>query len=149
MLWSPRGLPGRAVGRVLSLFGLVPDGHCLPLPVTFHLLSGTFLALFLERALCLIPSPHCPSAPSHLVPRTLSESLYPRSRGLSIRPWSRLAQCGRRGRRAVPRPSCPDQEGRKGSEEGVPENLSVPLEGDRDFGELGGSHQGCQVPFRN
>src|SRR5574341_631937 len=34
------------------------------------------------------------------------------------------------------RPSCPDQEGRKGSEEGVPENLSVPLEGDRDFGEL-------------
>src|SRR5574341_1370647 len=33
-------------------------------------------------------------------------------------------------------PSRPDQEGRKGSEEGVPENLSVPLEGDRDFGEL-------------
>ena len=29
-----------------------------------------------------------------------------------------------------------DQEGRKGSEEGVPENLGVPLEGDRDFGEL-------------
>ena len=46
------------------------------------------------------------------------------------------------------RPSCRDQEGRKGSEEGVPENLSVPLEGDRDFGELCGSHQGCQVPFR-
>src|SRR5574339_439300 len=46
------------------------------------------------------------------------------------------------------RPSCPEQEGRKGSEEGVPENLSVPLEGDRDFGELCGSHQGCQVPFR-
>lgn len=46
------------------------------------------------------------------------------------------------------RPSCPDQEGRKGSEEGVPENLGVPLEGDRDFGELCGSHQGCQVPFR-
>src|SRR5574337_587000 len=46
------------------------------------------------------------------------------------------------------RPSCPDQEGRKGSEEGVLENLSVPLEGDRDFGELCGSHQGCQVPFR-
>ena len=42
------------------------------------------------------------------------------------------------------RPSCPDQEGRKGSEEGVPENLRVPLEGDRDFGELCGSHQGCQ-----
>jgi hypothetical protein len=46
------------------------------------------------------------------------------------------------------RPSCPDQEGRKGSEEGVPENLSVPLEGDRDFGELCGSHPGCQGPFR-
>src|SRR5574337_350478 len=46
------------------------------------------------------------------------------------------------------RPSCPDQEGRKGSEEGVAENLGVPLEGDRDFGELCGSHQGCQVPFR-
>ena len=29
--------------------------------------------------------------------------------------------------------SCPDQEGRKGSEEGVPENLGVPLEGDRGF----------------
>src|SRR5574340_736626 len=46
------------------------------------------------------------------------------------------------------RPSFPDQEGRKGSEEGVPENFGVPLEGDRDFGELCGSHQGCQVPFR-
>src|SRR5574337_1224332 len=46
------------------------------------------------------------------------------------------------------RPSRPDQEGRKGSEEGVPENLRVPLEGDRDLGELCGSHQGCQVPFR-
>src|SRR5574337_916198 len=40
------------------------------------------------------------------------------------------------------RPSRPDQEGRKGSEEGVPENLRVPLEGDRDFGALCGSHQG-------
>src|SRR5574341_723305 len=46
------------------------------------------------------------------------------------------------------RPSCRDQEGRRGSEEVVPENLSVPLEGDRDFGELCGSHQGCQGPFR-
>ena len=46
------------------------------------------------------------------------------------------------------RPSRPDQEGRKGSEEAVPENLRVPLKGDRDFGELCGSHQGCQVPFR-
>ena len=36
------------------------------------------------------------------------------------------------------RPSRPDQEGRKGSEEGVPDNLRVPLEGDRDFGELCG-----------
>ena len=62
-LWSPRGLPGCAVGRVLSLVVLVPDGHCLPLPVTFHLLSGTFLTLFLERALRLIPSPHRPYTP--------------------------------------------------------------------------------------
>ena len=59
----------------------------------------------------------------------------------------------RNGRFPVPdstrlSPSCPDQEGRKGSEEGVPENLGVPLEGDRDFGELCGLHQGCQVPFR-
>ena len=36
----------------------------------------------------------------------------------------------------------------KGMKEGVPENLRVPLEGDRDFGELCGSHPGCQVPFR-
>ena len=43
---------------------------------------------------------------------------------------------------------CPDQEGRKGSEEGVPENLSVPLEGDRDFGELCGSHQGNNINVR-
>jgi len=46
------------------------------------------------------------------------------------------------------RPSCRDQEGRRGSEEVVPENLGVPLEGDRIAGELCGSHQGCQVPFR-
>ena len=26
--------------------------------------------------------------------------------------------------------------------------VDVPLEGDRDFGEICGSHQGCQVPFR-
>ena len=45
------------------------------------------------------------------------------------------------------RPSCRDQEGRRASEEVVPENLSVPLEGDRYVGELCGSHQGCQVPF--
>ena len=40
------------------------------------------------------------------------------------------------------RPSCPDQEGRRGSEEVVRENLGVPLEGDRDVGALCGSHQG-------
>ena len=36
------------------------------------------------------------------------------------------------------RPSCGDQEGRRGSEEVVPENLGVPLQGDRDAGELCG-----------
>ncbi|WP_231106752.1 hypothetical protein [Anaplasma phagocytophilum] len=30
----------------------------------------------------------------------------------------------------------------------VPENLGVPLQGDRDVGELCGAHQGCQVLFR-
>ena len=30
----------------------------------------------------------------------------------------------------------------------MPENLGVPLQGDRDAGKLGGAHQGCQVPFR-
>ena len=40
------------------------------------------------------------------------------------------------------RPSCPDQEGRRGSEEVVPENFGVPLEGDRNVGALCGSHQG-------
>ena len=43
--------------------------------------------------------------------------------------------------------SCRDQEGRRGSEEVVPENVCVPLEGDRYVGELCGSHQWCQVPF--
>src|SRR5574337_601987 len=46
------------------------------------------------------------------------------------------------------RPSCRDQEGRRGSEEVVPENLGVPPQGDRDARELGGAHQGCHVPFR-
>ena len=32
--------------------------------------------------------------------------------------------------------NCGDQEGRRGSEEVVPENLGVPLQGDRDAGEL-------------
>ena len=35
-----------------------------------------------------------------------------------------------------------------GTEEVVLENLGVPLQGDRDAGELCGAHQGCQVPFR-
>ena len=34
------------------------------------------------------------------------------------------------------RPSCRDQEGSRGSEEVVPENLGVPLQGDWDAGEL-------------
>ena len=46
------------------------------------------------------------------------------------------------------RPSCPDLEDRRGSEEVVLENLGVPLQGDRDAGELCGAHQVCQVPFR-
>ena len=46
------------------------------------------------------------------------------------------------------RPSCRDQEGRRGSEEVVPENLGFPIQGDRDARELGAAHQGCQVPFR-
>ena len=36
------------------------------------------------------------------------------------------------------RPSCGDQEGRRGSEEVVPENLGVPLQGDQDARELCG-----------
>ena len=36
------------------------------------------------------------------------------------------------------RPSCRDQEGRRVSEAVVPENLGVPLQGDRDAGELCG-----------
>src|SRR5574337_1175640 len=36
------------------------------------------------------------------------------------------------------RPSCRDQEGRRGLEEVVPENLGVPLQGDRDAAELSG-----------
>ena len=44
-------------------------------------------------------------------------------------------------------PASRDQEGRRGSEEVVPESLGVPLQGDRYVRELCGSHQGCQVPF--
>ena len=47
----------------------------------------------------------------------------------------------------VSRPSCRDEEGRRGSEEVVPENLGVPLQGDRDVGELCVAHQGCKVQF--
>src|SRR5574341_1029809 len=41
------------------------------------------------------------------------------------------------------RPSCPDKEGRRGSEEVLPENFGVPLEGDRDrkSTRLNSSHQ--------
>ena len=46
------------------------------------------------------------------------------------------------------RPSCRDQEMRRGSEEVVPGNLGVLLEGDWTVGELSVSHQGCQVRFR-
>ena len=46
------------------------------------------------------------------------------------------------------RPSCRDQEGLRGSEDVVPENLGVPLQGDRDAGEHVGAHQGCQVPIQ-
>ena len=46
------------------------------------------------------------------------------------------------------RPSGRDQEGRRGSEELVPGNLSVPLNGNRYVGQLFGSHQVCQVKFR-
>src|SRR5574341_1063743 len=35
-------------------------------------------------------------------------------------------------------PTFPDQEGRRGSEEVLPENFGVPLEGDRDVGALCG-----------
>lgn len=45
------------------------------------------------------------------------------------------------------RPSCPDQEGRKGSEEGVPENLSVPLEETGISGNFVGRIKGAKCPF--
>src|SRR5574337_1106225 len=53
------------------------------------------------------------------------------------RETGRILRCDRKVRNPFQtkqgsRPSRPDQEGRKGSEEGVPENLRVPLEGDRD-----------------
>ena len=45
------------------------------------------------------------------------------------------------------RPSCRDQESRRGSEAVVPENLGVPLQGDRDAGQLCGAHQGAKYRF--
>ena len=42
---------------------------------------------------------------------------------------------------------CPDQEGRRGSEEVVPENLGVPLEGDRDVGHFVGRIKGAKYRF--
>jgi len=46
------------------------------------------------------------------------------------------------------RPSCPDQEGRRGSEEVVPKT-SVFLSRETGMpGNFVGAHQGCQVPFR-
>ena len=63
MLQPPGGLTGCAVGRALLLLGWYWEGHCFALPVTFHLLFWTFLSLFLERALCFIPSPHCLATP--------------------------------------------------------------------------------------
>ena len=45
------------------------------------------------------------------------------------------------------RPSCGDQEGRRGSEEVVPENLGVPLQGNRDAGELWGRIKGVKYRF--
>ena len=45
------------------------------------------------------------------------------------------------------RPSCRDQEGRRGSEEVVPENLGVPLEGDRIAGNFVGRIKGAKCPF--
>ena len=45
------------------------------------------------------------------------------------------------------RPSCGDPEGRRGSEEVVPENLGVPLQGNRDAGELWGRIKGVKYRF--
>ena len=46
------------------------------------------------------------------------------------------------------RPSCRDQEGRRGSEEVVPENLGFLSRETGMPGNFVGAHQGCQVPFR-
>ena len=45
------------------------------------------------------------------------------------------------------RPSCRDQEGRRGSEEVVPENLGVPLQGDRYAGNFVGRIKGAKYRF--
>src|SRR5574337_622577 len=46
------------------------------------------------------------------------------------------------------RPSCRDQEARRGSEEVVPENLGFLSRETGMPGNFVGAHQGCQVPFR-
>ena len=59
-----------------------------------------------------------------------------------MRPEGRELLPDKQGSRA----SCGDQEGRRGSEEVVPENLGVPLQGDRDAGELcGGASMNLRV----
>ena len=45
------------------------------------------------------------------------------------------------------RPSCPDQEGRRGSEEVLPENFGVPLEGDGMSGHFVGRIKGDKYRF--
>ena len=45
------------------------------------------------------------------------------------------------------RPSCPDQEGRRGSEEVVPENLGVPLEETGMSGNFVGRIKGAKYRF--
>ena len=60
-----------------------------------------------------------------------------------LRETGLILRCDRKGgnpfqTKQGSRPSCRDQEGRRGSEEVVPENLGVPLQGDRDAGEVCG-----------
>ena len=44
--------------------------------------------------------------------------------------------------------SCRDQEGRRGSDEKVPGPSVFPSREHSMLGDFGGSHEGCQVPFR-
>ena len=91
-------------------------------------------------------SAYCDRCPTFRLPAVHPEALdgHPDNKYSSRNPFSQKTHQTKQGSR----PSCPDQEGRKGAEEGVPENLGVPLEGDWDVGEQCGSHQGCQVAFR-